>query len=490
MIVADNGSNWYITGAARPPLGRRRSQPAEGRAGVARSRWCIRGPSSAPSSNPALPLPFAVCCVSATNRYPRPSNGHAPRTTAQHERALHRHRRPQPARVVVGPAGRNWDFIVVGPGRRRRCSSTRARAASRTSTARSRSPSSTDYRDAILRCYWDGEATPSVEVPLGDFFGLAHARIRLLRSALVAVNPGLRLVARPARLLPDAVRDRRAHHARASRRARARRRAARRSGTTSTTRPTTRRRPTTRCASTRSGGRRRPTVAGRPAARTCSCTAASNLDGAENYVALEATGAGQMVGLLLEINNVAGGWYGEGDDMVFVDGEAWPPSIHGTGTEEIFGGGACPAREYAGPYHGFHLIESPRLRAAWSARIAGSSTTRSASRARCAGRSSTATRTTSRTSTRRSPTGTRPSRTRRSRRCPARDALRPPLPADLRRGARRSSSPPSATRCARCPMTRSSIAPDRSDRRSTKDGSKRRSGDFARSNASGAWRYR
>ncbi len=60
-----------------------------------------------------------------------------------------------------------------------------------------------------------------------------------------------------------------------------------------------------------------------------------------------------------QINNVAGGWYGEGDDMVFVDGDAWPPSIHGTGTEEIFGGGACPTREYAGPYHGFHLIESP-----------------------------------------------------------------------------------------------------------------------------------
>src|SRR5262245_40843742 len=30
----------------------------------------------------------------------------------------------------------------------------------------------TDWRDAILRCYWDGETTPSVEVPMGDFFGL------------------------------------------------------------------------------------------------------------------------------------------------------------------------------------------------------------------------------------------------------------------------------------------------------------------------------
>jgi hypothetical protein len=84
-----------------------------------------------------------------------------------------------------------------------------------------------------------------------------------------------------------------------------------------------------------------------------------NLDGAHNYLALDAVGSGHMIGLLLEINNVAGGWYGEGDDMVLIDGEAWPPAIHGTGTEEIFGAGACPAREYTGPYHGFHLIESP-----------------------------------------------------------------------------------------------------------------------------------
>jgi len=85
----------------------------------------------------------------------------------------------------------------------------------------------------------------------------------------------------------------------------------------------------------------------------------ANLTGADNYVALEAEGEGQMVGLVLEVNNIAGGWWGEGDDMVFIDGDEWPPSIHGTGTEEIFGGGACPATEYAGPYSGFHLIESP-----------------------------------------------------------------------------------------------------------------------------------
>ena len=44
--------------------------------------------------------------------------------------------------------------------------------------------------------------------------------------------------------------------------------------------------------------------------------------------------------------------------MVFVDDDTWPPSIHGTGTEEIFGGAASPTEEYDGPYNGYYLIES------------------------------------------------------------------------------------------------------------------------------------
>jgi hypothetical protein len=84
-----------------------------------------------------------------------------------------------------------------------------------------------------------------------------------------------------------------------------------------------------------------------------------NIGGDENYVILEAEGKGNYIGCLLNVDNVAGGWWGEGDDMIFIDGEKWPPSIHGTGTEEIFGGGACPNREYAGLYTGFHRISSP-----------------------------------------------------------------------------------------------------------------------------------
>ncbi len=48
------------------------------------------------------------------------------------------------------------------------------------------------YRSLILRIYWDGEPTPSVEVPVGDFFAAAFGPERAPRidSAMVAVNPG------------------------------------------------------------------------------------------------------------------------------------------------------------------------------------------------------------------------------------------------------------------------------------------------------------
>jgi len=40
-------------------------------------------------------------------------------------------------------------------------------------------------RNMILRMYWDGSEVPSVEVPLGDFFGVAHGQRRVLTTAYV-----------------------------------------------------------------------------------------------------------------------------------------------------------------------------------------------------------------------------------------------------------------------------------------------------------------
>ena len=45
------------------------------------------------------------------------------------------------------------------------------------------------YRDCVLRFFWDGEDTPSVEVPLGDFFANGHALRYKVNSLPVAVNP-------------------------------------------------------------------------------------------------------------------------------------------------------------------------------------------------------------------------------------------------------------------------------------------------------------
>lgn len=44
-------------------------------------------------------------------------------------------------------------------------------------------------RDLVLRMYWDGEATPSVECPLGDFFLNGFARGCGVNSLPIVVNP-------------------------------------------------------------------------------------------------------------------------------------------------------------------------------------------------------------------------------------------------------------------------------------------------------------
>ncbi|WOO42757.1 glycoside hydrolase family 172 protein [Rubellicoccus peritrichatus] len=45
-------------------------------------------------------------------------------------------------------------------------------------------------RSYVLRIYWDGAEYPSVEAPLGDFFGLAHGRAAHYYSVYLAVNEG------------------------------------------------------------------------------------------------------------------------------------------------------------------------------------------------------------------------------------------------------------------------------------------------------------
>ncbi len=46
------------------------------------------------------------------------------------------------------------------------------------------------WRHSIIRMYWDGEASPSVECPVGDFFASAYNKYAQVSSLAVCVNPG------------------------------------------------------------------------------------------------------------------------------------------------------------------------------------------------------------------------------------------------------------------------------------------------------------
>ena len=47
-----------------------------------------------------------------------------------------------------------------------------------------------NWRYSILRFYWDDEKEPSIEVPVGDFFGMGWGEYAPLNSLPVSVNPG------------------------------------------------------------------------------------------------------------------------------------------------------------------------------------------------------------------------------------------------------------------------------------------------------------
>ncbi len=93
-----------------------------------------------------------------------------------------------------------------------------------------------------------------------------------------------------------------------------------------------------------------------------------NLTGEGNYDLLRATGQGHYLGCVLSIFNARRtkehNWYGEGDDMIFIDGDP-RPTLHGTGCEDYFNTAFCPTQAFSGPYHGLVLPGGPN----WSGAI-------------------------------------------------------------------------------------------------------------------------
>jgi hypothetical protein len=218
-------------------------------------------------------------------------------------------------------------------------------------------------RKVVLRAWWDGEGSPSVAVPIGDFFGVGHAQTRNYSALPLQMSPEdgkgfncwfpmpfrsrARITATSEcsehevrfyyyvdyELLEAVPEDAGYFHAQWRRE-----------------------NPTEGIAD-----------AGLPNDEYE--FGGTNLAGEGNYTILEATGRGHYVGCNLNVHNLREteqwNWYGEGDDMIFVDGEAFPPSLHGTGTEDYFNTAWSPTQAYSAPYHGITMPGG----ANWSGKI-------------------------------------------------------------------------------------------------------------------------
>jgi hypothetical protein len=77
------------------------------------------------------------------------------------------------------------------------------------------------------------------------------------------------------------------------------------------------------------------------------------------YEFLKVTGKGHYVGTVLSVVQAEAGWFGEGDDFFWVDGEKYP-SIEGTGSEDYFND-AWGLHVNDSPYYGVTVAEGTGL---------------------------------------------------------------------------------------------------------------------------------
>jgi hypothetical protein len=73
-------------------------------------------------------------------------------------------------------------------------------------------------------------------------------------------------------------------------------------------------------------------------------------DRAPDWGILRTAGRGRFCGVMLHVWNPRGGWWGEGDEKFFVDGENFP-STFGTGSEDYFGYAWCHPGLFQYAYH-------------------------------------------------------------------------------------------------------------------------------------------
>ena len=181
----------------------------------------------------------------------------------------------------------------------------------------------------VFRAYWDGEKTPSVETPIGDFFGLGLGEYYRWESELLSVGSDKSLNS----FFPMPF----AHHARITITNEGKQPIGSfyynidyRTYSESLPAGTLYFHAEYRQAQPNHGW-----TNDWSSNQTPRVDKKSNLSGEDNYVWMEASGHGQYVGVTMSVLQNQDMWWGEGDDMFFIDG-AKTPSIAGTGSEDYF----------------------------------------------------------------------------------------------------------------------------------------------------------
>jgi hypothetical protein len=90
-----------------------------------------------------------------------------------------------------------------------------------------------------------------------------------------------------------------------------------------------------------------------------------NPDGRDNHLILDTRGAGHLIGVVLSVDASGASWW-EGDEVVWIDGAA-SPAISGTGTEDYFGGAWGFRQEYHAPNYGVSVLIKVPERKDWQA---------------------------------------------------------------------------------------------------------------------------
>lgn len=177
-------------------------------------------------------------------------------------------------------------------------------------------------RGLRLTMHWDGAAPPSVDAPVGSFFGHAHSgHAARFNSLLIGVTgdeaysrfpmpyaAGARILLRNESAVPIA-----------------RVRVALLAETLRSLPP--------------DQGRFHATFHEAPAALPDARRFGPQSVPA--HVVLEREGRGKYVGVVMSEDWPHESWWGEGDWLIWTDESGWPPSYHGTGSEEYFNSGWC-----------------------------------------------------------------------------------------------------------------------------------------------------